>query len=206
MPKNEAPTGHSSCPKTHYMTLGTAFTYLYLPALSDVCPTFLLFHCRKLRVLTPSPSLRAHFSEPAAAARVAQRPFNSQVSQQGSSSLPLPCSQATQRSFCPDSLPTTRQSYLKRLFVQEVQSLSINSGGQFLDNLAARQSSHIVGIQEHSLPLAEEEALFQQCDDHKNPTPEPHALHITQLGETGRGLNSPWKYSFCSLICLSFFV
>ena len=64
--------GHPSRSKTHHVNLGMYFTYLYFLALSDVCPTFLLLHCKQMCVLTLPTSLREQFSERGDAAQVAQ--------------------------------------------------------------------------------------------------------------------------------------
>lgn len=63
--------GQPFCPKTHYVNLGTCFTHLYFPALSDDYPTFLLFHCKQMCVLTLPISLWGRFSELDEAAQLA---------------------------------------------------------------------------------------------------------------------------------------
>lgn len=74
--RSEARMGHPSCPKTRYVNLRTCFTHLYFPALSDVCPTFLLFDCERMRVLTLPISLQEWFSELDDAGQVARGLFN----------------------------------------------------------------------------------------------------------------------------------
>lgn len=64
--------GHCSPRETHYVNLGTRFTYLYFPALSNVCPTFILFHCEQTCVLTLPIAPCEWLSEADAAVPVAQ--------------------------------------------------------------------------------------------------------------------------------------
>lgn len=80
------------------MNLGKCFTYLYVPALRDVCPTFLLFHCEQMHVLTPPISLQEQFPDLDEAAQLVQG-LQLAGTSEGSSYLPLLWPQVTQRSF-----------------------------------------------------------------------------------------------------------
>lgn len=195
--------GHPSCPKTHYVKCGMCFTYLYFPALSDVCPTFLLFRCAQMHVLTPLSSLPQWFAELDEAARPLARRYLSRAPVSFLSSGPKSLSAA----FTPAVSPQ------QRVWLSETSACAESSEPQhklgriiswWISFTASQQNPHITtGSRELLLPDADDEGILQQREDQESPTPEPRALQVTQPCKTDRRLNwlwKRWKYSFYRII------